>query len=136
MLLQADLNTHIRAEIITAIQGGDDLISSAISEAESQVKAYLTQFDTATLFAETGTDRDPLLLQYCKNIAVWNFITLANPNMELEFWKTKYDETIRSLERIQMGKMTPENWPPKLNEEGTTQSDWLITSQPRRTVNY
>jgi hypothetical protein len=48
-----------------------------------------------------------LLVMYAKDIALWHFIQLANPNIDLAFRQSRYELAINWLEKVQKGKASP-----------------------------
>lgn len=105
----SELSTHIYNELVDAISRSvDDVPERAIDGAICEVKGYLGDFDTDNIFAKTGNDRHPLILLYCKDIAVWHFIVLANPNIEIALREKRYDSAIAWLKGVQSRKITPD----------------------------
>jgi len=134
MLLRSDFNTHIYSELIAAIERDDDKLSKAISAAIKQAKGYLNRFDLDTLFGQTGSDRDEMLLMLLKDLASWHFVVIANPNIHIELIRLRYEDAKSDLEKIQKGMITPDGWPPA--EPASSSSYFHITSQPRRNTSY
>lgn len=87
------------------------------------------------LFAREDEARDPLLMQRVKDIAVWHFITLANPDTNMQLRKTRYDEAIAWLKDIQKGQVIMKSWPLPLIED-YVQGSWNVSSRPRRETNW
>ena len=52
-------------------------------------------YDTEAIFAATGNNRNPILLLYIKDIAVWHFINLANPNVEMQLRQDRYEKAVK-----------------------------------------
>lgn len=104
-----ELSTHLYGELVAAISREDeDIPQRAIDGAVYEVKGYLGDFDTDSIFSETGNDRHPLILIYTKDIAVWHFIVLANPNIEINLREKRYDNAIAWLKGVQARKITPD----------------------------
>jgi phage gp36-like protein len=136
MLLAADLKTHLYPELQTAIDRGDtSLIDTAIASAEGEAKGYLSRFDVADLFGKTGSSRDATLLMFLKDMAIWHFITLANPATDMQLRKTRYDDAIAWLNKIQQGKIVPQGW---LAADATTGQDtyFHMTSATKRETRF
>ena len=107
-LTKDDLVSHIKAEVIDFITESDDtVVGEAIAAAIEEAKGYLSDYDIDTIFTATGTDRNPIVLLYTKDIAVWHFINLANPNIEISFRETRYNLAIEWLEKVQSRKTNP-----------------------------
>ncbi len=132
-----DFNTVMYAELIDVISREEDaILDAAIAAAIQQAKGYLNRYDTDALFNAYGDDRDPLLLLWAKDIAAWHFIGLANANVDLELRKTRRDEAIRELEKIQGGKFLPDGWPEVAEEHPGDNAIIKVSSRPRRETNY
>ena len=109
---KSDLYTNAYQENIDLITRNDDtLIEKACRTAEGELKNYLSRFDYADMLGKTDTDRDDLLLDYGKDIAMWKLIKLANPEMDVTAFLESYRMTKETLEDIQVGKITPPDWP-------------------------
>ncbi len=106
---------------LSAIAGDDTtLIESAIASAESEVASYLIasnnlrhtahlsaqqyanwhEYDVDTIFAQTGDDRNPLLVRLVQEITTYNICTLANVDILYDKVKDLHDHAIDTLERI------------------------------------
>lgn len=72
-----------------------------------------------------------------KNIATWHLLNLANPNINYESAKGRYDEAIDSLKRIQKGLADPK-WPymDTTDETAPTSDQVTIHSNPPRKNYY
>ena len=136
-LVKADFKTHIYSEIIAAIDRDDeDLLDDAIATAEGIAKSYLSRFNITTLFSAAGSDRDPVLLMYCKDMAVWHFCVLANPSISLEHIRDRNDDAIKELGKMQSGKVVPDGWPLAAVAEGETNSMIDVNSAEKRETNW
>lgn len=126
MLLPADLNTRIYPEIQAAIDRDDEgFAEKAIAFAEGMAKSYLSRFNTSSLFAATGENRDGYLMGILKDIATHEFTKLANIEMDLTLIENNYLKAEKLLEKIQSGKSIPEGWPLKTTPVGADQS-WHV----------
>lgn len=135
MLLKEDFNTHLYAEVINTIsREEEDLINEAIEAAEAEAISYLERFDTEDLFNKEEDDRDKILLLRLKDIAVWHFLAVASPDTDLEYRSDRYKSTIKWLEKIQAGKITPKGW--VLSSVVSANQPFTVTSQPKRITNY
>jgi len=95
----------------------------------------MSRYDIEAMFSQAGEDRDPVLLMYCKDLAIWHFIVIANPNISIEFQEMRYNLAIKELEKIQSGKVVPYNWP--LADAAETPNTFFhVASNPRRVTNY
>lgn len=136
MLLITDFNTHLYTEIINTIsRDNDNLLQEAIDAAEGQAKGYLSRFDVSNLFSQTGGDRDKTLLMYLKDIAVWHYLPVGNPSVDIEYRKQRYQDALQELMKIQSGKVTPYGW--KLASEETQDNSIIsVSSNRKRTTHF
>lgn len=134
----AELATHLYGEIVNEISRNDtsksqDAIDAAIDEA----KSYLSDYDVATVFAATGNNRNKILLLFLKDIAVWHFIQLANPNVDMQLRLDRYEKAIAWLNKVQKGDAVP-NLPIVPIPEGNTEATNFIAygGNTKRELNY
>ncbi|MDR2147055.1 MAG: DUF1320 domain-containing protein [Tannerella sp.] len=93
-------------------EGDAEIIENGILAGVSEVKMYFTasnqkqwgdgrpKYDVAKIFGATGADRDSFVLRMCKTVAAWNICELANPDVIYEHVKERYDNVIKTLEKI------------------------------------
>lgn len=108
-----DFVTHIYAEASAVISRGDEnLIEQALRLGQQTVARYLSNYDTDTIFATTGTDKEKYeeIILYIKDIAKWHFIAVCNVSVDLELAKQRYEMAIKALEKIQKSSIIP-GWP-------------------------
>ena len=116
IILAADLASVMYTEIIDEItRSNSDLVTEAIDTAISEAKMYLTRYDLVQLFGDeiadtSATFTDRLLSRLVKNIALWHLLQLANPNINYEDAKIRYEQAIHNLKEIQKGVADP-RWP-------------------------
>lgn len=112
-----DIQTHIYEEISQEISRHDDnLIDKAILSGIAEAKSYCRKYDLPLLFGTDATDsniEDENLDNKIKDLICWQFIKLANPNINMELFRTSYEDAIAWFTKIQMGKVDPEGWPYK-----------------------
>lgn len=108
-LIATELSTHLYQELANAINRNDvGTYDTAITAAIAEAKGYLNKFDTAAIFSATGDSRNPILLLYVKDIAVWHFITLAPANVDTEYRMLRYEKAIKWLSDVQKGNIVPD----------------------------
>lgn len=134
MYLRAtELNTHMYDYQLHAITEQDSSITlSAINSAVAEVKSYLaTRYDVEAIFFAEGEEREPLILDFVKTIAVWRIIKLANVDILYDKYRELYNDTISYLTKVSEGNLVLDL--PKLKSEsgevagGTVQ----ISSHPK-----
>lgn len=139
-LIPDDLYTHIYPEIKNIIVRNDQTITQkAIDAAVSEVRSYLNRYDLNAIFG-TETDEptfhDPYLDSIVKDVAVWNILKLANPNIDMAVFRSAYQDAIAYLTNIQKGLVEPA-YPPAPEIDGFNPSNTIFwDSNPRRHNHY
>lgn len=132
-----ELKTHAYSEEITAIIRNDKTVALAsIDMAIEFAKSKLMRhYDTDTVFATRGAERNPLLLNIVKDIALWNLIGLANPSIDYEDKKFRYEQAVDWLTAVYKGMPTTL---PKLPDDNDTAtgSSFSFHSNPKRTTHF
>lgn len=97
-------------DVIT--ENDNTITAMAIKSAVSEMKSYLNpsnqkqwsdgrpRYDVDKIFGATGDDRDPLLLELCKDIACYRVCRLANVDIIAEHVKERYDRAIEWLSKV------------------------------------
>lgn len=107
-LTPSEINTHLYGEIQNEISRNDvTLMESAIKAAIEEVGGYLSNYDRTAIFNAIGDSRNPIILLYSKDVAVWHFIQLGNPNVEIALRERRYELAITRLLEIQKGVNVP-----------------------------
>ena len=100
------------------IEQNNDIALTAIATAEQEVRSYLTsnnlkhwqdgrpRYDVDLIFTMQGSNRNALLMQHVKTVAVWYVCQLSNPDIVYEHIKERYDRAIDYLNRIAKGAVT------------------------------
>ena len=95
-------------QVAEITEADDDIVLQAIATGMEEVKAYLAtakqQYDIAAIFAATGDDRNALILQYTKIVALWHLLILCNVDIIYEHVKDRYDRAINFLKMINKGE--------------------------------
>jgi hypothetical protein len=111
----ADLaQTELYPEIIDKITRANSASAdTCISEAESMARSYMGKYDIDAIFGDgtnppTYTAGDiPILKKQIKIIASYYLVRKANPNINIELFKSDHDLAIDWLKDLQAGKATP-----------------------------
>lgn len=145
-LVKDDLKTHLNIEIIDEITRADDTkAAKAITAAIGEAKGYLSRFDLLKIFGDSDTE--PVVTaefletakDFIKQMACWKLIKLGNPNVNLELFKTGYEEAVKWFDKIQQGKIEPEGWPYKTDDPETTNDEnsfVQFSTNPKRTNHF
>lgn len=104
-----EINTHLYGEVTTEISRGDEsILQTALSAAMAEAKGYLRAYNIDVIFAATLDARNPILLLYTKDIAVWHYLQLANPAVDMALRLTRYEKAIEWFKMVQSGKTNPD----------------------------
>lgn len=108
-LTSNELTNNLYGHVINNITQNDATITEqAIAAAISEMKSYLSSYDTAAIFSATGADRNALVLENTKVIAVWNILKLSNAETLYDVWRERYDRVIQFMTKIAEGTVTPD----------------------------
>lgn len=130
-----ELNTHIYGENSDVISREDDTIpQAAVDGAIAEAKSYLRKFDVTAVFNATGSSRNALLLIFVKDIAVWHYIQLANPGIDIELREKRYNAAIAWLKGVQKGDISPDL--PESDDETTASGPIQFGSNPKRNQHF
>lgn len=117
-LTNEEMKTHLYAENIKVIQRDDEtILTAAIQGALVEAKGYLKAYDIDKAFGAVGNERNPLLLIWVKDIAVWHFLILCNAGHELGLREKRYNQAIAWFRGVQKGDIDPD-LPVKEDESG------------------
>lgn len=104
-----ELKSAIYNDKIAYITEDDASITEqAVAAAIEEVRSYLsTRYDAEAVFTAEGAERNALVLETVKVLAVWQIIKLCNSEMIYEQWRERYDRSIKFLVGVADGKITP-----------------------------
>ena len=137
-LTPAEIKTHLYDQVIHTIDDTTELLhlKSAISAAMGEAYSYLSNYDRVLIFDSIGDLRNPILLLYVKDIAVWHFINLANPNVDMELRERRYKYATAWLKDVQATRATPDLPVPLPSDENPQNGSFKWGSSKRRITNY
>ena len=131
-----DYEVSIHNEILTAITRNDPaVIEIAEDQAIEEMKGYLrARYDVDRIFAARGSQRNPLLLMFCIDIAVYHLHTAHNPQKMPQVRVDRYERAVSWLKEVQRGNIQPSGLPvlTPAEEHGHVQA----TSNPKRTTHF
>lgn len=135
-----ELKTHLYQENIDVIARNDEtILIAAIDSAIAEAYGYLGSYDREKIFNATGDERNALLLTFCKDMAVWHFISLCNAGADLQLRQDRYDRAISWLKAVQKSEVKP-NLPvvDDSNNDGNSDgaADYIFGSNPKRTQHF
>lgn len=132
MITQEELKTVLYSYQLEEItEGDDDIVLANIEAAIEEVKSYLaSRYDVAVIFSQEGNERNPLLVEYLKNIALYHILRLANVDMIYQEAKERYDRAINWLKLVQKGELSP-TLPILENETGESVTPFRMGSHQK-----
>jgi phage gp36-like protein len=106
-ITKSDLKTTLYAYQIEDITAGDNtIVEMAIAAAEEEIRSNLKAvYDIEAEFV--ATSKNALLVEICKDIAVWQLIKLANVDLLYDNVKGRYDRAIAWLDKVRKGQLSP-----------------------------
>lgn len=129
-LTQEELKTVIRQNHLAKIVEDDDtIVEVAIEAAIDEVKSRLTPgrkkewkdgrpfYDTEAIFAKEGENRNMLLLEITKTIALWWIVELSNAGVHYEKIEGRYDRAVAYLKDLASGEANINGLPLLPDEE-------------------
>lgn len=118
-LTQADytplIQDHILAQVISNTPA---LLDEAELMALSEMESYLAgRFDTAAVFAATGSDRNRALVMYALDITLYHLHSRVTPRSVSKLREDRYLHAIEWLDKVVTGELSP-NLPVKTDTDG------------------
>lgn len=133
MITASEITNIIYQETVDLITDSDTaIVEQAIAAAEEEVKSYLRgRYDTETIFNATGNDRNAMIVEQVKVVAVWHIIILCNADLIYEQWKERYDRVIAYLKLVAKGDASPELPVATDADTGEVESPIKVISNPK-----
>lgn len=105
-----DLQKGLQLELINEISREDaSVIDHVISAAIAEAKTYLrVNYNVESIFSQTGTSRDALLVTFVSDIAIYNLIELVQPGIDLEDRRARYKRAIDWLKQVKSQEIKPD----------------------------
>lgn len=133
-ITKEDLLTKIKLSDLTQIVGDNELlINHSINLAIGKIKPYLSKYNTDKLFSEAGDKRDPILFTFAIDIAIYEIIALARPNIDMTDRRERKNEAIEYLQNVKDGVLSM-GWelaPPKAIPDSSENPVVFISTPPR-----
>lgn len=108
-LTPVEIKTHLFGEVVTEINRGDaTILQQAIDAAIAEARGYLTAYNLTAIFNAIDDARNPILLLYVKDVAVWHYLQLANPGVEMQLRMDRYEKAIKWFDKVQRGQTNPD----------------------------
>lgn len=109
----ADYATHIDTDLLNRVTDDDpSLLDTAEDQAIEMMRGYLNaRYDVSAIFSQTGNDRNPVILMYAVDIALY-YLYSRLPGDEVPDLRVKNYDTAESwLRRVNKGDVNPPDLP-------------------------
>lgn len=113
-----------------------DAMYIAISTAISEVKGYLSRYDTEKIFSAEGTERDALLVSLCVSITSYYLLGGCNVDAIQTAVEKRYEKAIRHLDRLRTGEIQAELPPQMEDGKVSTMFRWGSNGKISRVDEY
>ena len=101
-------------------QVSDTVRANAEAQAQEEVSGYLRPtYDVDAIFSATDDDRNPLIVLYTCDIALYHMSASLPQKMGSEVRKDRYDRAIHWLADVQAGRIVPD-LPQLTDDDGNT----------------
>ena len=112
------------------------ILQMSIDAAVEEASSYLSsRYNAKAVFAAEGKERNPLLLELTKDIALWYIIRLSNVDIIYDSVKERYDRAVKWLDRVAAGTITPD-LPAATDENGEYVQPMRYGSMPKQQYDY
>lgn len=96
-----EIYTAIYEHTLGAITADETVVKQAILTAIGEATSYLNaKYDVQEIFAQRGDQRDILILEHCKSMAVWYILRLSNANIYYEKARIYYENAIEWFKNV------------------------------------
>jgi phage gp36-like protein len=108
-ILEADYSFQIRNEIKGVIAGAEsNALSKAELAAQAEMESYLNnRYDVATEFAKTDDERNPVLVMYLIDMALYHLHSKQPGRNIPQIRIDRYDTAIDWLSKVAKGDLNP-----------------------------
>jgi len=116
-LTKSELRSVLRENKIAQISDSDDtIVEMAISAGMTEVRSRIApnnkkswqdgrlKYDIATIFAATGEERNPLILEITKVVSMWWLICRNNAGVHYEVIRDRYSAAVDYLKDLATGE--------------------------------
>ena len=112
------------------------ILQMAIAAAVEEASGYLSsRYNARAVFAAESNERNPLILELTKDIALWYIIRLSNVDIIYDSVKERYDRAVKWLDRVASGTVTPD-LPAAVDENGEYVQPMRYGSMPKQQYDY
>ncbi len=128
-----DYDASIHREILDALLRQDATESAVIEVCENRALAVIrsligTRYDCDKIFAETGDNRNQLVLRVALDIAIYEIFCQHNPYKMSDIRKERYDDAMEWLREVRDYKANIDGAPLLPEDTLSDNSPWQIES--------
>jgi phage gp36-like protein len=139
-ITSSDYDQAIHSEILDAITRNDSGIVGIIeSQAIEEMAGYLSsRYDTASIFAATGSARHSLILMFAIDITLYHLHSIHNPVKFPQIRKDRYDRAIDWLVMVRSGEINPVGLTLAANSDGIQggAQNFIMSSNTKRNNHF
>lgn len=111
--------------------------ANAEREAVEELAGYLRpRYDCTAIFAATGTERNPQMVMYACDVALYHMASAMPQKMGTEIRKERYERAVRWLEGVQAGRIVPDLPAPADSGGGAAGSAFVYGCQDKLGHNW
>lgn len=121
-ITENDLYSKIRASDLRQIAGDDTtIIQHAISSSVGLVRSKIdaTKYDVQRIFDAAGEQREGLLVSICVDVAIYEIVGIAQPNIDLTDRRERHNQALAYLDEVR-DRNLPTGWPLLPEDPNTT----------------
>lgn len=117
-ITKTDYADSIKENVLDDITQSDDTkLDVATSRAVEEAKGYLNaRYDIANIFNKTGDSRNPIIVMYCVDMALYHLHSLINMNKIPKARKERYDKATEWFKMVNAGDINPPDLPVPTDE--------------------
>lgn len=132
-----DYKPLIQDHILEQVLEDDNTILDEVEEmAVSEMRSYLNgRFNCDEIFSATGSDRNPAILLYCMDMALYHLHSRVTPRNVSELRMDRYDAAIMWLDKVVSGELAPD-LPLRKDEDDNPENRLRWGSNPKPTFRF
>lgn len=117
--------------LLQVINNDVPMLTEVEAMAIGEATSYLAiRFDTATIFATEGDDRDKTLLMFVMDIALYHLHARVSPRQMSETREKRYERAIEWMQKVASGELAT-SLPVIEDEDGETTKPWRLNSNDK-----
>lgn len=135
-----DYDASIHSEILDALTRKDPLVieiceERAIAEMRSSLKE---RYDVDAIFSARGENRNPLIVMFALDIAIYHIFCIHNPQKLSQMRKDRYDRAIEWLKAVAKRTISIDGVPTvkESDPEVYSKSPYLMSSNAKKSHHY